>query len=41
MIKIIYIAGDGRFGSTILDAVLANTENSLSNGECNRFWQRF
>lgn len=39
--KIIYIAGDGRSGSTLLDSILANLENSISVGECHRFWGRF
>ncbi len=41
MIKIIYIAGDGRSGSTLLDSVLSNIENSISVGECHRFWIRY
>lgn len=41
MIKIIYIAGDGRSGSTLLDAVLSNIEGSISIGECHRFWVRY
>lgn len=41
MIKIIYIAGDGRSGSTLLDSVLSNIEGSLSVGECHRFWVRY
>lgn len=41
MIKIIYIAGDGRSGSTLLDAVLSNIEDSISVGECHRYWVRF
>ena len=39
--KIIYIAGDGRSGSTLLDAALSNTPDSISIGEGYRFWQRF
>jgi len=39
--KVIYILGDGRSGSTLLDAVLSNTENSISIGEGYRFWRRF
>lgn len=39
--KIIYIAGDGRSGSTLLDSVLSNIDNSISVGECHRFWNRF
>ena len=41
MKKIIYIAGDGRSGSTLLDSILSNIENSISVGECHRFWIRF
>lgn len=39
--KLIYIAGDGRSGSTLLDAILSNIDNSISVGECHRFWIRF
>jgi len=39
--KIIYIAGDGRSGSTLLDSILSNIDGSLSVGECHRFWIRF
>ncbi|MEM7084652.1 MAG: sulfotransferase [Bacteroidota bacterium] len=39
--KIIYIAGDGRSGSTILDSILSNADGTLSVGECYRFWKRF
>ncbi|MEL6811527.1 MAG: hypothetical protein AAFP76_09350, partial [Bacteroidota bacterium] len=39
--EIIYIAGDGRSGSTLLDAILSNIENSISIGEGYRFWVRF
>lgn len=39
--KIIYIAGDGRSGSTLLEMVLANIEDSISVGEAARFWKRF
>jgi len=39
--KIIYIAGDGRSGSTLLDSILSNIEGSVSVGECHRFWVRF
>lgn len=39
--KIIYIAGDGRSGSTILDAILGNASETISVGECCRFWTRF
>lgn len=41
MIKLIYIAGDGRSGSTLLDSVLSNINDSISVGECHRFWIRF
>ncbi|MBL4663658.1 MAG: hypothetical protein JKY22_08925, partial [Flavobacteriaceae bacterium] len=41
MIKIIFIAGDGRSGSTLLDTVLSNVEESISVGECHRFWVRY
>lgn len=41
MIKIIYIAGDGRSGSTLLDSVLSNIEGSISVGECHRYWVRY
>jgi len=40
-VKIIYIAGDGRSGSTLLDSILSNIDGSLSVGECHRFWNRF
>lgn len=39
--KVIYIAGDGRSGSTLIDAVLSNSKNSISVGESYRFWRRF
>ena len=41
MIKIIYIAGDGRSGSTLLEGVLSNITESISVGECHRFWNRY
>ncbi|NND64119.1 MAG: hypothetical protein HKN48_13085, partial [Flavobacteriaceae bacterium] len=41
MVKVIYIAGDGRSGSTLLDSVLSNIKDSISVGECCRFWVRF
>jgi hypothetical protein len=41
VIKIIFIAGDGRSGSTLLDTILSNIEGSISVGECHRFWVRF
>jgi len=33
--------GDGRSGSTLLDSILSNIDNSISVGECHRFWTRF
>jgi hypothetical protein len=39
--KRIYIVGDGRSGSTILDAILGNASDTVSVGECCRFWKRF
>ena len=41
MIKIIFIAGDGRSGSTLLESILSNGNNCVSVGECHRFWKRF
>lgn len=41
MIKIIFIAGDGRSGSTLLESILSNGNNCISVGECHRFWKRF
>ncbi len=41
MIKIIFIAGDGRSGSTLLEGILANADDSVSIGECHRFWTRY
>lgn len=41
MIKIIYIAGDGRSGTTLLESILSNNESCIAVGECNRFWTRF
>ncbi|MEM7187505.1 MAG: sulfotransferase [Bacteroidota bacterium] len=40
MIKIIFIAGDGRSGSTLLESVLANAAGTIGVGECHRFWSR-
>lgn len=40
-IKIAYILGDGRSGSTLLDGILANVEGAVSVGESYRFWERF
>ncbi|MDC8004594.1 hypothetical protein POV27_11085 [Aureisphaera galaxeae] len=39
--KIIYIAGDGRSGSTLLENVLANADGTIGIGECYRFWRRY
>lgn len=39
--KIVYIMGDGRSGSTLLDSILSNLSESISVGECNRFWVRY
>jgi len=39
--KIVYVLGDGRSGSTLLDSILATKENSVSIGEGYRFWERF
>ena len=41
MSKVLYIAGDGRSGSTLLEGVLTNVKDSISVGECNRFWSRY
>lgn len=41
MKEIVYIAGDGRSGSTLLDMILSNMEDSISIGEGYRFWKRF
>lgn len=41
MKKIIYITGDGRSGSTLLELVLANDSHTVSIGEGYRFWNRF
>lgn len=40
-LKIIYIMGDGRTGSTLLESILANSKNSIGIGESYRFWERF
>ena len=39
--KIILVVGDGRSGSTILEEILNNIENSVSVGESFRFWERY
>jgi virulence-associated protein VapD len=39
--KLIYIASDGRSGSTLLESILNNDESTTSVGECYRFWKRF
>jgi hypothetical protein len=39
--KLIYIAGDGRSGSTLLDSVFNNLDHSISIGEFSRFWTRY
>ena len=40
-LRIIYIASDGRSGSSLLESILSNAPNSISVGECFRFWERF
>lgn len=37
---IVYLMGAGRSGTTILDAILGNADDSLSLGEINRFFKR-
>jgi hypothetical protein len=37
---LIYIIGAGRSGTTLLDIILGNNENSISLGEVNRFFKR-
>jgi len=39
--RIVYIVGDGRSGSTVLESILSNIEGAISVGECFRFWERF
>jgi hypothetical protein len=39
--KIVYIMGDGRSGSTLLDSILNNSDYSISIGEFSRFWTRY
>ena len=39
--KLIYIAGDGRSGSTLLEILLSTAPHSLSIGEASRFWVRY
>lgn len=41
MNKIIYIAGDGRSGSTLLELILSNDPCTISIGEAYRFWFRY
>lgn len=41
MYRIIYIAGDGRSGSTLLELVISNESNTISIGEAYRFWKRY
>lgn len=40
-IKIIYIVGDGRSGSTLLESILNNDTSVISVGEVYRFWERY
>jgi len=40
-LRIIYIVGDGRSGSTLLESMLNNSEQVISVGESFRFWERF
>jgi hypothetical protein len=40
-LRIIYILGDGRSGSTLLECIINNDENIISVGECFCFWDRF
>ena len=37
---LIYIIGAGRSGTTLLDIVLGNNENTISLGEINRYYKR-
>jgi hypothetical protein len=39
--RVFYIVGDGRSGSTLLESILNNIEGTISVGECFRFWERF
>ena len=39
-IKIIYIAGLGRSGTTLLDRVLGQADNACSTGELKLLWRR-
>ncbi|MBX2828865.1 MAG: hypothetical protein KTR22_11935 [Flavobacteriaceae bacterium] len=39
--KIVYIAGDGRSGSTLLESILTNADNTVGIGEGYRFWKRY
>lgn len=38
---IVYIAGDGRSGSTLVELILANDSNTIAIGEGYRFWKRY
>lgn len=38
--KLIYIIGTGRSGTTLLDIMLGNIDNTISLGEINRFYKR-
>jgi hypothetical protein len=40
-VKIIYIAGDGRSGSTLLESILSTNPDTISVGEAYRFWERY
>jgi hypothetical protein len=40
-IQIIYIVGEGRSGSTLLESILSNDARTVSVGEAYRFWERF
>lgn len=39
-VKVLYIAGWGRSGSTILDNVLGQVEGFFSGGELSYLWER-
>jgi hypothetical protein len=38
-VRVLYIAGSGRSGSTILERILGNTSGFVSVGEVRRFWE--
>ena len=40
MTKILYVAGWGRSGTTLLDNVLGQVEGFVSTGELHNIWQR-